>query len=85
MYKIIIILLLFAIKIQAQEVNENLTVPSSVKEVIKLYEGWRSNAYKDSGGENYAVGYGFSTTDKNKVMTKDEGNRKFDKKISKIF
>jgi len=77
MIKYLILFISFTISISA-----NVTVPKSVKEVIKLYEGWRSSAYKDT--KHYAIGYGFRTTDANKQMTRAEGNRIFDEKISKI-
>ena len=79
MIKYLILFISFTISISA-----NVTVPESVKEVIKQFEGWRSSAYKDVGGKHYAIGYGFSTTDLNKQMTRAEGNRIFDKKISII-
>ena len=66
------------------ELNEELSVPQSVKEVIKAYEGWRSHAYKDSGGENYAIGYGQSTKNRSMKITREEGELMFNRTIERL-
>lgn len=81
MIRTIIIFLLSIFVLNANDVNNNLTVPESVKDVIKLYEGWRAKPYKDLSGKHHAIGYGFSTKHTNKTMTREEGDRIFDKKI----
>lgn len=79
-----IVILFFIFSSLKAEINSELFVPENVKDVIKLYEGWRSKAYKDAGGKHYAVGYGQSTTNPNKTITKKEGNIIFNKTIKNI-